>query len=98
MPGKQLFDIDGDAAEFPQAVGRNEPELVFHFLGRGVEMALQPQHALVVDFGVLVGNDRACDHGVEHGVLLDQVLEDGPQFFGRKLDRGTASISWRAAP
>ena len=79
------LDIDGDAAELPRAFGRDESELVFHLLGRRVEMALQAQHALVVDFGVLVRNDRARDDGVEHGVLLDQVLEDGAQLLRRKL-------------
>ena len=48
-------------------------------------MALQPQHALLVDLGILVGNDRTCHDSIEHGVLLDQVLEDGPQLVGREL-------------
>ena len=31
------------------------------------------------------GIDRLRDHGVEHGVLVDQVLEDGAQLLRRKL-------------
>ena len=40
---------------------------------------------IVVDLRILIRNDRVCDDRVEHGVLLDQVLEDGPQLVGRKL-------------
>ena len=80
-----LFDIDADAAELPLAVGGDEAELVLHLFGRRVEMTLQAQHAFVVDLRVFIRNDRACDDRVEHGVLLDQVLEDGPQLVGRKL-------------
>ena len=36
-------------------------------------------------FGLLIGNHPLCDHGVEHRVLVDQVLEDGFQLLGRKL-------------
>ena len=35
-----LFDIDRHARQFPGAVGRDEAELVFHLLGRGLEMPL----------------------------------------------------------
>ena len=85
MAALPLFDVDRDAAELPLAVGRYEPELVFHLLGRRVETAFQAQHAFLVDPGVLLGNDRAGDDSVEYGVLLDQVLEDGLELFGRKL-------------
>ena len=65
--------------------GLDEAELVFHLLGRGLETAFQFQHALFVDLGGLIGNHLFRDHGVEHGVFLDQVLEHGAQFFRGKL-------------
>ena len=39
-----------DAAEFPRPFGLDEAKLVFHLLGRGLETALQFQHALVRQF------------------------------------------------
>ena len=66
-------------------VGGDEAELVPHLFGCRVEMTLKAQHAFVVDLRILIRNDRVCDDRVEHGVLLDQVLEDGPQLVGRKL-------------
>ena len=35
--------------------------------------------------GALVGNHFFRDHGVEYGVLIDEILENGAQFFRRKL-------------
>src|SRR3954470_15100791 len=84
-PEPRLFDIDADAAELPLAVGGDEAELILHLLGRRVEMAFKTQHALVVDLRIFIRNHGAGDDRVEHGVLLDQVLEDGPQLVGWKL-------------
>ena len=71
--------LSGDASKVPRT------SWYFTCLGAVWKWPLQFQHALFVDLGVLVGNHLFRDHGVEHGVLLDQVLEHGAQFFGRKL-------------
>src|SRR5437899_12213237 len=77
IPRYLSFDVDGDGGQLPQAVRRDEAELVFHLLRRGFEAAFQSQHAVLVDLRLAVGYDRLCDHGVEHRMLVDQILEHG---------------------
>ena len=62
-----------------------KPSWYFTCLGAVWKRPFKFSTPSLVDPGVFVGNHFLRDHGVEHGVLLDQVLEHGPQFFRREL-------------
>ena len=92
-----LFNIDGDAAELPRAVGGNEPELVFHLLGGGVEMALQAQYALSSIFAsssATIGLATTASNTACFSIRSLKMARS----FRAETDRETASITWRGKP
>ena len=62
-----------------------KPSWYFTFLGAVSKRPFRRSTPLSSIFASSSGIDGAGDDRVEHGVLLDQVLEDGPQLVGRKL-------------